>query len=339
MIEEVKNCLLELPGKSEIPFVHTLGTTADGSLKRSPNKLRRRAAAKYLSNEIILPLIDQDSYLKKSYWNTFHCSSVLLQDGNKWTGRYCGNRWCLVCNRIRTGKMIRQYCSVIKEEIKDPYFVTLTVPNVPGPELKTTIVEMIQNLKRIKDVFRQRRDFRLKGIRKLECTHNSISNEFHPHFHLIVDSEQSGNELIREWLKRYPDATLKAQNIKKADDNSLLELFKYFTKIVTSKDVTRTGTSIELNINPEALDTIFKAMHRLRVFQSMGIKKVEICEDIEEIQSQEIDGIEAKTDVWVWEQSASDWVTADGELLTGCNANKIYKVVTNGKAKAKPGSQ
>ena len=27
----------------------------------------------------------------------------------------------------------------------------------------------------------------LKGLRKYECTYNKKSNEFHPHFHLIVD--------------------------------------------------------------------------------------------------------------------------------------------------------
>lgn len=333
MIEEVEKCCLVEPGKSEIPFVHTLAQPGTPDKKSKGNPLKRRAVSKYISNEIILPLIDLESDLKKSYWNTFHCASVLLQDGQKVTGRYCNNRWCLVCNRIRTAKMINDYGSVIKSEIKKPFFVTLTIPNVTGSELRETIKGMIKNMIAVNYIFRHRKDYRLKGIRKLECTFNPISNEFHPHFHLIVDGDQAGTELINQWLKRYPDATRKAQNIKKADENSMIELFKYTTKIVTGKDITRTGTNIELNINPEALDTIFKAMQRLRVFQAMGIKKVEICEDIEEIQGQEIEGIEEKTDVWLWEQSASDWVSADGELLTGCNANKIYKLTTNDKAK------
>jgi len=332
MFEDEK-CCFELTGESEIPFVHTLAQPGTPDKKNRGNSLKRRAVSKYISNEIILPLIDLESELKKSYWNTFHCSNVLLQEGKKVTGRYCNNRWCLVCNRIRTAKLINDYGGVIRSEIKEPFFVTLTVPNVPGSELRPTIKAMIKNMIAVNYIFRHRKDYRLKGIRKLECTFNPTSNEFHPHFHLIVDGEKAGTELINQWLKRYPDATRKAQNIKRADENSMIELFKYTTKVVTGKNITRTGNNIELKINPEALDTIFRAMQRLRVFQAMGIKKVEINEDIEEVQGQEVEGIEEKTDVWCWEQSSSDWVSADGELLTGCNANKIYKLTTNDKVK------
>lgn len=30
--------------------------------------------------------------------------------------------------------------------------------------------------------------------------------------------------------------------------------------------------------------------------------------------------------VWSWEQGISDWVTSEGELLTGCNASRKYEV-------------
>ena len=71
--------------------------------------LTRRAKAKFLSNAINFPLIDLKSPLKKSYWQTWHCTSVLLQEGQKITSQYCNNRWCIVCNRIRTAKMINKY--------------------------------------------------------------------------------------------------------------------------------------------------------------------------------------------------------------------------------------
>jgi hypothetical protein len=103
---------------------------------KSLETLTRRAKAKFITSGLIFPLIDLNSDLKKSYWLTWHCTSVLLQDGQKITSRYCNNRWCIVCNRIRTAKMIKNYYPVIKSEIQDGYFVTLTIPNVQGQRLK-----------------------------------------------------------------------------------------------------------------------------------------------------------------------------------------------------------
>jgi hypothetical protein len=290
------------------------------------NVLKRRAVAKYITNEIVFPLIDKDSSLKKSYWNTFHCSKTLLQDGQKITGKYCNNRWCIVCNRIRTARMINEYLPVIRSEIQDPYFVTLTIPNVPGTELKQTITGMIKAIIRINSTFRRRKDYRIKGIRKLECTYNLARGDFHPHFHFIVSGQLSGEKLINAWLTWYPVADRAAQDIRKADNNSMIELFKYTTKLTTGKDISRQGNQVEMKINVDALDEIFRAMYGKRVFQAMGIKKVVLSEDIEEIQAQQIEDLQPNIDVWAWEQEASDWLSASGELLTGCNAHETYKV-------------
>ena len=294
--------------------------------EKGKNSLRKRAVAKYVTNEIIFPLIDLDSPLKKSYWSTFHCANVLLQDGEKITGKYCNNRWCIVCNRIRTAKMINGYLPVIRKEIPEPYFTTLTVPNVPGSELRSTIRGMIKTTIKINDTFRHRRDFRLKGIRKLECTFNRDTSEFHPHLHFLENTGKAGNELINAWLDSYPEADPSAQNIRPADQNSLIEIFKYSTKFWTKKEVTKSEGIVNFKINPYALDVIFKAMYRIRVFQVMGIKKLVLNEDIDEIQAQEIEGLKKDIDVWVWEHELSDWVNSSGEFLTGSKANERYKI-------------
>jgi len=65
-------------------------------------------------------------------------------------------------------------------------------------------------------------------------------------------------------LDNYPDADRSAQDIRPSDDNSMIELFKYTTKIITGKDITRKGNAVELNVNPEALDVIFRAMYKRR---------------------------------------------------------------------------
>jgi len=310
-------------------FFNTLAQPGTKEKKTGKNTLKRRAVAKFISNAILLNLVDQDSDLNQSYWNSFHCSSALVQDGKKITGKYCNNRWCIVCNRIRTAKMINGYMPTIKQEIKQPYFVTLTIPNVVGSDLKRSVREMLSTFIRINNLFRHRRNYRIKGIRKIEVTHNSTENTFHPHFHLIIDTQLAAAELITAWLKAYPEANRVAQDMRPADDGSMIELFKYTTKLTTKSDITREGDKAEIKINPEALDIIFKALYQIRTFQPLGIKKVPVKEDIEELQAELFDDLSALTcEVWGWEQKISDWVSADGECLTGCEAHKHYKVLT-----------
>lgn len=293
-----------LPENSFPLLVHTLAQPDTKPPAKPVNILKKRAVAKYKTVEIILPLIDLQSDLNKSYWSTFHCCNVLLQDGKKITGKYCNNRWCLVCNRIRTAKLINGYLPVIKQQICEPYFVTLTIPNVSGVDLRGSIEEMTRTIIRINATFRFRKDFRLKGIRKIECVPGK-HNDFHPHLHLLVSGELAGHELIKAWLNSYPDADKRGQDIRPADQNSLIELFKYSTKITA-----------ESKNNPEALDTIFKALYKKRVFQPIGLKKLSVSEDIDGIQAQEIEDLKSDIEVWNWEQDLKDWLNSSGEFLT-----------------------
>lgn len=293
------------PENSFLPLVHTLAQLGTDPPAKGVNILKKRSVAKYQTIEIILPLIDLNSSLSKAYWSTFHCCNVLLQDGKKITGKYCNNRWCIVCNRIRTAKLINGYLPRISQDLTAPFFITLTIPNVSGPELRSSIDGMTRTINKIQNLFRHRRAFRMKGIRKIECTYNTRSKEFHPHLHLLVDGNQVAKELVQSWLMFYPDADKRGQDIRPADQNSLIELFKYSTKITA-----------ESKTHPEALDTIFKALYRKRVFQPIGLKKLSVSEDIEGIQAQEIEALKSAVDVWVWEHEVKDWLNSSGELLT-----------------------
>lgn len=297
-------------------LLDTLAQLRTNPPKKETNSLKKRAFAKYQTNEVIFPLIDLDSTLIKSYWSTFHCTNVLLQSGKTITGKYCNNRWCIVCNRIRTAKLINGYLPVIKEELSKPMFVTLTVPNVPAEDLRKTIGGMIGTVRTITHLFRNRRNFKLKGLRKVECTYNARGNDYHPHLHLLVDGYQASQELINNWLIHYPEADKRGQDLRPADDNSLIELFKYSTKL--------TGKAKN---NPEALDIIFKALYGKRVFQPIGLKKVAVTEDIDEIQAQTIEDLKSAIDVWLWEHELKDWLNSSGEFLTEYNDNRLKKEI------------
>jgi hypothetical protein len=248
-----------------------------------------------------------------------------MQEGKKIIGKYCNNRWCFVCNRIRTAKLIKGYLPGIKK-MEDPQFVTLTIQNVLANELKGTIDKMITEFILIKNVFVHRRGFRINGIRKLECTYNKEQKSYHPHFHLILDDKKVGEALIEEWLKRYPEAEKYCQNIRPADEDSMIELFKYSTKLTTKSQITKENNKTIIEVNIEALDVIFQAMYKRRIFQSIGLIK-QVTEDIEEIEGQIIDDVKDHIDEWIWQHEVSDWMNSSGELLTGCEACKKYEIV------------
>ena len=150
----------------------------------------------------------------------------------------------------------------------------------------------------------RRLGYNVKAIRTIETTYRPHTNNFHPHIHAIVNDKELADFIIKEWLQRNPLADIKGQNITKVINNrSLLEIFKYITKIITNG-----------NIYIEKLDIIFQAYRNRRVIQAYGIKM--ISEDIDELESVEIDDILSNTTVWEWFEK--DWVNIEsGELLTG----------------------
>jgi plasmid rolling circle replication initiator protein Rep len=288
-------------------------TCSDNSIN-TVKTLQKRAKAKYLTNAYTKKLASLKTGLQKSYNNTIYgCSNILEQTDNKIKGHYCKNRWCIVCNRIRTAKLINGYKTVL-EKLPNKYFVTLTVPNVKAEVLRSTIKEMTHTFQNVRKHLQKKKVY-IKGLRKLECTYNAIRNDFHPHFHFIVSDKANAEVLLQEWLKRYPEANEKGQNIREANEGSTLELFKYFSKIITNKV-----------IYIRALDIIFIAMQGLRVYQPLGIKKV--SEDIEEIQTQIIEDLKAAEKVWTWIEN--DWIDKEtGECLTNYEPDEFINTLVS----------
>jgi hypothetical protein len=279
-----------------------LDTLAQLTYNSTTKNLTKRARSKYLSNSLALKLTSTNGKLKKSYWNTYHCCENLTQIDQKLTGKYCNNRWCLTCNRIRTAKLINGYKKTLSN-LKNKRFVTLTVPNCSAADLPKTLDLMNKTLREISKKLTQKRE-PLIGIRKTEVTYNAMKDNFHPHFHFIISGKKVADNVIDEWLKRLPLTNLKAQDNRPANEDSYLELFKYFTKLISNK-----------KFHPEALNTIFEAMYGKRTFQPMGIKK-HVSEDVDEIQSIIYEDLIPAEKNWTWTEC--DWIDQEtGEMLTG----------------------
>jgi hypothetical protein len=294
------------PAHTRLDTLAQLRKVADPAPEKESNQgsiLAKRARAKLITNTLVLRLVDvKDSPLNKAYWNTFHCSTTLEQRGKTIKTKYCKNRWCMVCNRIRTATLMKGYEPALKA-LQEPQFVTLTFPNVEGTCLRQEIEGMYSNFKKLNDRLKKR-GVKLKGIRKLECTHNPRTGQFNPHYHFLIEGREQARALVQEWLKEYPNANLEAQYVEPANENSMMELMKYFTKILPTKGSRVDG---KVHINPRALDTMFQAMQGLRVFQPLGIKK-QVSEEIQQLEKKEYDVIEKEYSIWIWDQGCADWL-------------------------------
>lgn len=298
--------------------------TTHNSDKNTKN-LVKKARKKYFSYHLAKYLYKLKKPLEKSYKNTLYCASILEQEEGKITTKYCKNRWCLVCNSIRTAKLINGYLPVINE-FKEPYFVTLTVPTCGKRDLHNRIKKLQEIWTKIVKVGYKHK-IGLKGIKKAECTVRP-NEQFHYHFHLILEGEQQAKWLITNWLKYTKDIGSKrpGQDMRpvKNLDNGALELFKYFTKIIV-KDKDKGRTYIDY----EGLDIVFTALKGQRIYSAFGGVK-SISEEVEDIKAEDVFNSEKIT--WFYQKDLYDWIDKNsGELLTGYMPTKSFKKLVENK--------
>jgi len=135
---KIKNTAKSQKKKNDTLLLDTLAQLSTKSTQPNKNKglpkqkltqetLQKRAKSKAFTFSYLFDLIDLKSDLTKSYWQTYYCSTSILQEGKTLTSKYCNQRWCLTCNRIRTAKIINGYKSEI-ESFKDPQFCNVNNP-------------------------------------------------------------------------------------------------------------------------------------------------------------------------------------------------------------------
>lgn len=295
-------------------------------------KLVKRARAKYISLPLAVSLADLSSPLEQSYRNTVYCAATLSQEAGALTGHYCGNRWCLVCNRVRTARAINRYLPAVAAW-EDTQLVTLTVPNVGAPELAGRIDQMGRDLRLVVRNVQRTDRLPFRALRKLECTYNPRRDDFHPHLHLAAEGRLVAEALRRRWLQQNPGAVSAAQDVRPCGPDGLREMFKYFTKLITKQ---RPGAGAELAgsraVAPVvALDVIFSAMKGRRVYQPMGFRAAPDPASDEEGEVGTAGATAAPKRPaealdWEWLQMVHDWVDlSTGETLTGYEPTTGYR--------------
>lgn len=238
-----------------------------GKSTANAQDLQKLASQKFISSKIIYPLVysELNSPLHETYRNTLNCGNNIRVEGGRMEKFSCKNRFCINCSRKRTAELIEKYKPIV-DTWTEPYFVTLTLPNVDEWNLEKTVSKMNKELSLI--VRKLKRDYghKLQLIRKLEITYSFRLKTYHPHLHLIVNGKHLANDILIEWLNRFKDATDAAQDVRPATEGAILELFKYFTKIFKFHKNTR---KIEV-YPPMVMDRIFCAMAGKRMIQNYG---------------------------------------------------------------------
>lgn len=287
------------------------------SITSNKATLQKKAKKKFVSKGIAYQLYyeNPDSPIRKSYQNTIYCANTFFpnKSATALITHYCKNRWCLTCGAIRTATLINGYFSQFKE-FKNPQFVTLTNVSVTAEELPQRIKDFGKSFRQIIDAY-SARSMNLKGLRKAECTISK--GMYHYHFHVIIDGKENAEYLMKHWLRLNPDSKRKAQDIRSVDDNSMLELFKYTTKLLAKDPMTGKREFMDV----VRLDVIFQALRNKRTFQPFGGVKP-VNEDITE---------ELKPDIMltadmVFKWQYQDWVNEEsGECLSGYIATDTIK--------------
>jgi len=301
-------------------YLETLEIRSEFFLSKSHANLYAQSLSKQLTLHKIYALIDVcDPERKKGYWNSYHCANVVLQEGTKLSTGLCRKRWCNVCQRKKTAELLNGYSPSLKalQEEDQLYLVTLSGKNVTAmssKELKAEIKRYNEEFIRIKDNLRKTHSMALNGFKKIECTYNRNTNEYHPHLHLIIQGKEQA-ELLRDyWIKqmrkRYGrnKVSNKAQDIKPIGntEKDYIEVFKYATK-----------GSVKDTFEASAEDLMIEALEGLQIFKPIGkLRKVKAPKE-EAHEQTKADFMEARNEIYVYCDFERDYLSASGERLIG----------------------
>lgn len=130
-------------------------------------------------------------------WNINHYQELNIKEVTK--THLCKNKFCFNCKKVLQAFRMSKYSDFIRKQ-KNLYHLVLTVPNVPGDDLKETLKKMSKSFTRFYRILRNEQGFKceydlgvLGAIRSLEITF-SKKNEgvsFHPHYHVLLSLDNS----------------------------------------------------------------------------------------------------------------------------------------------------
>lgn len=312
-------------------------------LKNGEESLKKKAKAKIISHNFSRKLAEKnpDSKLIKAYEESHYCSNTYTVEGGKAHSHYCHRPFCPICQRIQTAQNVEKFLPIMKylqNEGKEFYFVTLTCRNCVTDSSEELRSFIRKNNKIWSEGIRTRHAFRVlgcSGVMKKECTYHVKDRKngvysFHYHFHIIVDSLEAARYIIAQWKKlQGMESDARFQKYEKVRDleNSALELFKYSSKasVSVTKSKKKKDKKAKINkveINYQALDKIYTAMHGMQRMSSFGrFRELIGDEALNEFEDKDlvlnVEGLSVDDGVYTWYMSVKDRVADWFNMETG----------------------
>lgn len=155
---------------------------------------------------------------------------------------WCDERACAICNYYKSRSLFSRVYSYVRENSDKKYlFLTLTVRNVPGSELRETVKRMNRAFGRMFKLS----DDRCKTakmfsgyIRRLEITYQSDPTKdsfrtFHPHLHVLLECKPEYRprsdcfyhrlDILKDWQYYYGDPEITQIKIKQIRPSKVLD--------------------------------------------------------------------------------------------------------------------
>lgn len=241
----------------------------------------------------ILSLKLADIFKELQYKKTFverviSCGDTLQfiqnQDGNLklYQAYFCKNKLCPMCNWRRSMKYSYQTSRIVDEAIKQSpkgrfLFLTLTVKNVEGEALNSTISQLTKSFDRLFKRAKVQRNL-LGYLRSVEVTHNENNKTYHPHIHVLMMVRpsyfQSKKDYItqKEWSDMWSNS-LKVDYTPMIDIRTVKETGKGLRGAVleTAKYPMK---PIKLDVeNKQVVDDLYNGLYRKRQLGYGGLFK------------------------------------------------------------------
>lgn len=179
---------------------------------------------------------------------------ALLSDKTKKLAKanFCRLRLCPMCSWRKSLKLFSQVSAITDAILRDKkarfIFVTLTVRNVNGDELRETIKKMNEAFKWIVQksktsaVSKKFKDYVMGYMKAVEVTYNHKTDTFHPHFHIILElkptyfkdgylTQKQWRDMWKEVMHLDYDPQVDVRIIKNATAKAVAEVSKYPVKL------------------------------------------------------------------------------------------------------------
>lgn len=191
---EIKKGRCKLPLKIVLETLTNVETNIrefQNSHQEGVKKLQKRAKTKYKSSARDAMLIDIANKTNSTRLNEavsmWNCGRIATVENGKATGRYCHSKYCPLCSKMKAMNRVEKYSPEL-QEMNNPVFITLTLPNVEAGLIAGAQKYMVNTWRKIYKNLHQK-GVRVKGMWSMETTINVETKTVHPHIHMIVEGD------------------------------------------------------------------------------------------------------------------------------------------------------